>query len=161
MADEPYRKAVKVGVQRGAGRPPGYRWNVNVLDQAFEEARSFLDDDQYEHLAAQVREPAREEDPTHSQTIDVQQIGRFHELRDKWGILGRINARIFFFLDHNARTLVVLGAINKKTDGAHPWAIDVAWNVACGSILKNRIPNRDSALLNRAAHSQRGGRTPC
>jgi hypothetical protein len=36
----------KIGVRVGGGRPPGYRWNVAILEQAFHEAREFLDDDQ-------------------------------------------------------------------------------------------------------------------
>jgi hypothetical protein len=38
-------KDVKVGVQRGGGPPPGYRWTVLILDMAYDEAKKFLNDD--------------------------------------------------------------------------------------------------------------------
>ena len=58
MADEAHRKRVKIGVTEGGGSPPGYLWNVDIVDQSFDEAMSFLNEDQYEHLAAQFRELA-------------------------------------------------------------------------------------------------------
>jgi hypothetical protein len=50
------RRALKVGVRRGGGPPPGYRWTVLVPDIAYEEARSFLNEDQYQHEAMQVKD---------------------------------------------------------------------------------------------------------
>jgi phage-related protein len=84
------------------------------------EAMSFLTPGQYWHLSAQVRELALSEQPTNSETIDVQPIRDFYEIRDKGGILQKINARVFFFVHHQTRTIVVLGAINKKNDGQTP-----------------------------------------
>src|SRR4051794_5280182 len=97
MENRPQRKAVKVGVKVGGGPPPGYSWNVEVLNQAFEEAMGFLNEDQYTHLANQVRELARQDDPTHSDTVDVTPIEDYHELSDKGGILKNLNVRVFFF----------------------------------------------------------------
>lgn len=34
--------------------------------------------------------------------------------------MGRINVRVFFGIDHTARTLVVLGVIKKQNDGPTP-----------------------------------------
>jgi len=120
MANEPSRKPVKVGVHEGGGPPPGYRWGVDVLDQSHSEAMAFLDEAQYSHIAAQVRELAMEDEPTLSQTVDVRPIDTFFELRDKGGILKKINVRVFFCLCRTPRKLVVLGAINKKNDGKTP-----------------------------------------
>lgn len=114
------KKPVKVGVRQGGGPPPGYRWTVQVLDAAYQEAQRFLNEARYQHMAAQVRELAREDDPTHSVTQSVDAIEDFHELRDKGGILGGLNVRIFFFLDKPASTLVILGAIKKENDGPTP-----------------------------------------
>jgi|SRR5271166_2287609 len=100
------------------GPPPGYQWNVDILDRAFGEVMSFLDKAQYEHISAQVKELARQEDPTHSDTVDVLPIEEFHEIRDKGGILHKINVRIYFFVQKLARKVVVLGAIKKENDGA-------------------------------------------
>jgi hypothetical protein len=120
MATEPGRKPVKTGVKEGGGPPPGYQWNVDILDQAFDEAKAFLNEDQYDHLANQVRELALEDDPTHSDTVDVRPIDVFYEIRDKGGVLGKINARVFFFVHHGSRTIVVLGAIKKEKEGQTP-----------------------------------------
>jgi mRNA-degrading endonuclease RelE of RelBE toxin-antitoxin system len=120
MSDSAPRKAVKVGVREGSGPPPGYNWNVDILDQAFKEAKSFLDDDQYQHMALQVQELARQDDPKHSQSIDVRPVEDLHEVRDKGGILGRLNVRIFYFVHDPSRTIVILGAIKKESDGPTP-----------------------------------------
>lgn len=120
MADEASRKAVKRGVGLGGGPPPGYLWNVEILDAAWDEAMSFLDRSQYDHLARQFRVLASQEDPSHSPTVDVRPIEDFHELRDKGGILKRLNVRIFFFIHKPRRSIVVLAAINKKNDGPTP-----------------------------------------
>ncbi len=114
------KKQVKIGVRRGGGPPPGYRWAVQILDIAHGEAMKFLTEDQYKHLAAQVKELARQDDPTHSDTISVDAIEDYHELRDKGGILGGLNVRVFFCLDKRRSWLVILGAIKKQNDGPTP-----------------------------------------
>ncbi len=116
------RRQVKVGVRRGGGPPPGYRWTVLIPDIAYDEAMKFLNEDQYHHLAEQVKELARERNPTHSVTVSVDAIEDFHELRDKGGILGGMNVRVFFFLDKPNAALVILGAIRKTNDGPTPKA---------------------------------------
>lgn len=118
--DVPEKKPVKVGVKVGGGPPPGYLWNVAILNVAYHEAMTVLSEVQYEHVAAQIRELAKQGDPTHSDGIDVRPIEDFHELRDKGGILAKINIRVFFFLHKESRTIAILGAMNKKNDGATP-----------------------------------------
>lgn len=120
MGEESHHKPVKVGVREGGGPPPGYRWNVDIIDRAFDEAMGFLDLDQYDHIANQVRDLASQDDPSHSQSVDVRPIEGFHEIRDKGGILKRMNTRIFFFIFKPTRTIVVLGAIKKEADGPTP-----------------------------------------
>jgi hypothetical protein len=120
MPDDPQRKAVKVGVKQGGGPPPGYQWNVEIYERAYVEAIGFLDEDQYEHLARQVRELVRQDDPTHSQTVDVRPIEDFYELRDKGGILKQLNVRIFYFVHKPSRTLVIPGTIKKENNGPTP-----------------------------------------
>jgi phage-related protein len=120
MEEKRSRKKIKTGVREGAGRPPGYKWSVLILDQAFEEARNFLNDPQRSHMAMTVKELARQDDPTHSVTVDVRPVEDFHEIRDKGGILGNINVRVFYFVSKANRSIVILGAINKKNDGKTP-----------------------------------------
>jgi hypothetical protein len=113
-------KQLKVGVEEGAGPPPGYRWTVLILDIAYEEAMDFMNEDQYQHIAMQVKDLATEIDPSHSRTVSVDAIGDFHELRDKGIALGGMNVRVFFYLDKARSALVVLGAIKKQNDGPTP-----------------------------------------
>jgi len=80
----------------------------------------FLNDDQYSHLALQFKELARETDPSHAQTADIDAIEDFYELRDKGGVLGGMNVRVFFLLDKQRSTIVVLGGIKKQNDGPTP-----------------------------------------
>jgi hypothetical protein len=112
-------KPIKIGVSRGEG-VPSYQWHVLILDLAFQEAMSFLTEDQYQHLAMQVKELAREDDPSHSQVTDVKSIEDYFELRDKGGILGKINVRVFFGLDHSGKNIVILGCIKKEREGQTP-----------------------------------------
>ena len=121
MAEGPHdRKPIKVGVKVGGGPDPGYEWNVDILDNAHDEAREFLDEDQYYHMALQVKDLALQEDPTHSVTVDIRPIEDFYEIRDKGGILRRMNVRVFYVVHKPSRTICVLGAIKKENDGPTP-----------------------------------------
>jgi hypothetical protein len=116
------RKRIKVGVREGQGQPPGYRWSVWILDLAFDEVMGFLKPEQYQHLALQVRELAQEEDPTHCSVVSVKAMlpEEFYELRDKGGVLGRMNVRVFYGVDKSSRSIVILGGIKKQNDGPTP-----------------------------------------
>ncbi len=81
---------------------------------------SILNKDQYNHMAEQVRELARQDDPSHSVTIDVRPIEEFFEIRDKGGILHNINVRVFYFIYKKKRNIVILGTIKKENNGPTP-----------------------------------------
>lgn len=119
------KRDLRVGVHGGGGPPPGYRWSVHVLGAAFDEVKGFLDEDQYQHAAWQVKELAREADPSHSIAQSIDRVEDFHEFRDKGGILGNVNLRIFFPLDTTRSVILVLGAVNKKNDGPTPQWVKV------------------------------------
>jgi len=114
------KKQIKIGVLYGRGPTPGYEWNVAILDMAFSEVLRFLTPGQYGHMAMQVKELARERDPTHSQTVSVRSIEDYHELRDKGGILGKKNVRIFFGMDKAKQAIVILGGLKKENDSQTP-----------------------------------------
>ena len=78
--------------------------------------------EQYHHIALQVQELALEDDPTHSVVVSVRDMRPegFYELRDKGGILGKLNVRVFFGVDKASRAIVVLGSIKKQNDGPTP-----------------------------------------
>lgn len=114
------KKQIKVGVREGGGPAPGYKWNVAILDLGFNEVAAFLKKIQYEHIAAQVKELAREDDPSHCSTVSVDQIDDYFELRDKGGVLGKINVRVFFGICKKDRAIVILGGIKKENEGPTP-----------------------------------------
>lgn len=114
------RKELKVGLMVGGGPPPGYQWNVLVLDIAFREATKQFNAEQYAHIVMQVQELAREPQPSHSQTASIDRVEDFYELRDCGGVLGSKNARAFFGIDDDRRALVFVGAIHKQNNGATP-----------------------------------------
>lgn len=114
------KKQLKVGVNQGGGSPPGYEWTVLVLEVAYAEIRRAFSESQYEHLVLQVKELARDKDPSHSQVLSIDKVEDFFELRDRGGVLGAVNARIFFGLDHTSRSVVILGGIKKQNNGPTP-----------------------------------------
>lgn len=123
-------KPLKVGLQAGAGPLLGYLWSVYYLSVAREEAMAFLNDGQYAHAADLVRALASEADPTHPATVTVEAVEELYELKDKGGILGKINLRVYFTVSPKEKAIVVLGAIKKEAEGQTP-----AW-------VKIRIRNR-------------------
>jgi mRNA-degrading endonuclease RelE of RelBE toxin-antitoxin system len=115
------KKQVKVGIKEGGGPPPGYRWTVEFLTIAENEALKILTRQcQYEHVKDQIRELARHEDPKHSQTLRLQQVGDVWELKEKGGPLGKINLRVFYHVEQETRTIVLLGHYKKQNDGPTP-----------------------------------------
>jgi hypothetical protein len=116
-------KPLKVGVQAGAGPLPGYLWSVYYLSSARDEAMGFLNEAQYAHVVDLVRALASEPDPTHPVTVTVKAVEDFYELKDKGGVLGKINLRVYFTVNSKEKAIVVLAAIKKEEDGQTPnWA---------------------------------------
>ena len=111
-------KKIKVGVRQGAGPPPGFEWTVLILDCVYSAALSRFSPAQYEHLRMQVQELARHKSPTHSEILSIRKIGECWELRDKGGVLGKLNVRLFFGIDADNRRIVILDVIKKENDGA-------------------------------------------
>lgn len=116
-------KPVRVGLRQGGGPEPGYLWSVLYLSSARAEAGDFLTESQYAHVVDLMRALAREPQPTHPRTVDVRAVEDFWEIRDKGGILGKVNLRVFFVVNAEEKQIIVLGAINKSAEGQTPtWA---------------------------------------
>lgn len=113
-------KPLKVGLKAGAGPLPGYLWNVDYLSVARDEAMSFLNDEQYAHVVDLMRALASELDPSHPMTVTVEAVGDFYELKDKGGILGKINLRVYFVIDKRKKVIVIIAAIKKEAEGQTP-----------------------------------------
>ena len=113
-------KEVKIGVWEGGEST--YLWTVKILDLAYRESRQFLNEAEYQHMAMQVKAMATEETPSHSQLCSVDAIEDFYELRDRGGLLGGKNVRVFFGLvtEDGFKDIVILGAIVKQNNGPTP-----------------------------------------
>lgn len=116
-------KPLKVGVWARNGGVPDFKRMVIVHDLSHREAMGFLSEAQRRHLALQVQELATEDDPTHSDTVDVRKIEDFYEIRDRGGVLGGLSVRVFFGVDDrnkDNKRIVVLGTIKKQNNGPTP-----------------------------------------
>lgn len=116
------KKLVKVGLKEGTGPRPGYRWSVDYLSIAADEAEKFLTEVEYGHVVDHIRALAGEENPTRPKTVSVDLIGDVHELRIKGGPLQKKNVRVFFFVAPERR-IVVLGCKKKESEGSLPPAV--------------------------------------
>jgi len=92
-------------------------WALAYLDVAAKEGRKILDDDQYAHVVQQFEALATEQVPSMVAYADVKPIEDFFELRDKGGVLGQINLRVYFAIVGEQHTLVVLGCYKKEDEG--------------------------------------------
>jgi len=103
--------------------PPGEQtplWNLGYLDAAEKDARKFLSDDQYSYVVELFDQLACEQNPRLSNTQDVRPIDQFFELRDKGGILGKINLRVYFGVFDDEKLLIALGCRKKEEEHQVP-----------------------------------------
>jgi hypothetical protein len=110
-------------IRTRAARPPSGDpaiWALAYVDIADSDGRGFLDADQYAHAVELFDELASETDPRRPRKLSVKKIDQFFELRDKGGILGKINLRVFFAVLDASKTILVLGSIKKEDEGAVP-----------------------------------------
>lgn len=113
-------KPLKIGLKAGAGPLPGYQWTVAFLSVARDEAMGFLNDEQYAHVVDLLRALALEDDPSHPSTVTVEKVEHFYELKDKGGVLGKINLRVYFTIDTKENAIVIIAAIKKEAEGQTP-----------------------------------------
>ena len=116
-------KDMRKVISEGGGDPP-YRWSVEIVKPAMREAKKELQGEEYLHIQDQIRELARCEDPTKPETLSVDAVEGFHELREKGGPLGRKNVRVFFTTIAK-QTLMILGVYKKEADGGTPQHIKI------------------------------------
>ncbi len=93
---------------------PATVWPVKYWPCVVAETK-FLTAQQYWHVAGQIDEIACEVEPCRCPTADIAKIKDFWELKDKGGPLGKINLRVFFFVNTDRHEIVVLG-VHKKED---------------------------------------------
>lgn len=96
------------------------KWELGYLEAAERDAKRFLTEEQYAHAIQLFEDLAYESNPIKSKTQDVRKIYEFYELRDKGGILGKINLRIYFTLFKERKLILVLATYKKEDDGQAP-----------------------------------------
>ncbi len=114
------RRILKTAAKEGDGPPPGYQWSIEIFNAAIKEGKTLLNSDQMLHIKQQLRELAQHVEPARSDTLSIDKIESFYELRDKGGILGNMNVRVFFGVDKPRRCLIVLGVVKKENNEPTP-----------------------------------------
>ena len=101
------------------------KWTPGYVEASAKEAKKFLNGVQYDHAVQLVLTLCEEDDPTHPVLLDVGPVKDFYELRDKGGVLLKINLRIYFCVFHDPKSVIVLGPWNKKKEGQiPPWIMN-------------------------------------
>ncbi len=113
---EPDRPS-RIVLREHGGPPPGYCWTVDLMGPASADARKVLTTDQYNQIASQFTLLAANDEATRHELLDIRPIENYHELRDKGGIFGRTNVRVFYFAIKDPRIIVILGVVKKENDG--------------------------------------------
>ena len=97
------------------------RWqDVVVPDVVRREARKFLSIGQYVHVTDFVKQLVGFGSRRYDRTMRIEALGDFWELKEKGGVLGRINVRIYFAFVEANNQVILLSAYKKEDDGAAP-----------------------------------------
>jgi mRNA-degrading endonuclease RelE of RelBE toxin-antitoxin system len=112
-------------MKRKTRRPRGNstetpQWELGYLEKAATEARKFLSEEQIAHVVELFDQLAYEPDPARSERVDVRKIEDFYEVRDKGGVLGKINVRVYFTVLGKHRVILALHVYKKEDEGKPP-----------------------------------------
>lgn len=105
-------------MQRAPDSRPPEPNRVRYMEVALHEACRFLTDVQYLQLMDITQELKHFGNPDATSGMSIRKIRNLYELREKGGVFGRINVRVFFGFDSVTRTVWVVGAYKKEEDGA-------------------------------------------
>lgn len=125
-------------------------WSLKYVDIAAKDAAKFLNEVQYAHAVDLCRQLALESNPRKSDLLDVDAIEDFFELKDKGGILGKINLRIYYFACDEEKSIIALGCWNKDTNKQVPQYVKAR--------MKSRLRFVRGKMPNRKINRRDGGR---
>ena len=100
-------------------------WDVHVLKAARLEGRKILTDVQYDHVVEVLKRLTDWEDKAEISDLRIEKIESFYELKDKGGVLGRLNLRVYFAALPENKDIIVLKTYKKEEDGACPRYITI------------------------------------
>lgn len=108
-------------------------WKLMYLPAAADEARKILTQGQYAHVVQIFEQLALEPNPAESKAFDIRTIDEFLELREKGGLLGKINLRVYFYIHGKRKIIIALKTYKKEDEGQTPEYFKVA--------VRNRLRN--------------------
>ena len=93
------------------------RLAVVVLESAKRDGKKFLNDGQYFHMVGVIQRLVDFNNSDEISDLRIEPIENFFELKEKGGLLGKINVRIYFAHLQDEGRIVVLKAYKKDEDG--------------------------------------------
>jgi len=108
------------------------KWqDVVVLAVVKKEGRAELTPGQYLHVTDLIKQLVGFGQRKFETLLRIEQFHDFWELKDKGGVLGKKNIRVYFAIDDDANEVIILHFANKKNEGSPPRHLKVK--------LKNRL----------------------
>jgi hypothetical protein len=103
-----------------APEEPRKVWIVVALDVAKREGQKILNKAQYQHIKEVLKRLVDFGNDEELSDLAIEPIASFWELKEKWGILGRINLRVYFGTFPEDMELVIAKTYKKEDDGKAP-----------------------------------------
>lgn len=77
----------------------------------------FLSNEQHDQLVRLFLEMAEYADPLSARIARVERISDYYELKEKGGIFKKLNVRVYFTIEEDSRTIVVMSVYKKEEEG--------------------------------------------
>lgn len=112
-------------------------WRMGRLDVTKSEGM-FLSEVQHDYLVEQFHDMGTFKNPLECPTVVLERVEDFHALKDKGGVLGKLNVRVYFMIDTKRKAIVVLSVYKKEDEGDLPkWLM---------KRLRNRLAQAKASL---------------
>lgn len=127
----------QIAAERGEAESDDVQWQtVVVLAVAKAEGHDFLTPAQYLHVVDLAKQLVGFGARRFDSALTIAKLQEFWELKDKGGVLGRLNVRVYFKYEVDRNEIIVLSTYKKEDDGKAP------------SHILLRLRNRLRAYLN-------------
>jgi len=118
-------KAKKSSKEPAPVTPVPQTQTVVVLGVAAKEGRADLTPGQYVHMSDLIRQLVFFGSRAYEIELRIEKFGDFWELKDKGGVLGKKNMRVYFAFNPETNEVVVLKTYKKEDDGSPPPSLKV------------------------------------
>jgi len=102
------------------------KWVVVILESAKKEGHKILTDPQYEYIKGILKRLTDFGNDEELSDLRIEPIEDFGELKEKGGVLGKINLRIYFGAEPEDKEVVVAKAYKKEDEGRAPRHVVIA-----------------------------------